>query len=419
MDPAQAMGIFLKTWRSEWAGMSQQQLAIAVSGCNGSGKPVTRRMVQHWEAGHPPETSAELVGLCEVMRRNGLWDSEVAQFRAAVMGALCNRQYPELFHRAPLAVREDVDELGRAAYDRALPAAADLDLVVLVAATKTLESAVLGDSAPSPSPAQVRRQRAALPYFRAALAEALGEPWGRRRPMVARLFAQNAEFLQTFFGPHGVGRGGLSVVGQRTMQVWAGAHTKPRSPQAARQLLELAEEAQATDQTREASRAYLLAVHCLGELGEGAYHALAPRAHAHVDLVRETDGHTVWVSEAMALPWAALAEGLDGELDRLLVEYERWCQGSPEQGGEWMRIAAWQAIGRSQYGDVHQSVRNWSAQNDEFFLALQDLGQARGRPVTYGQNLRKTDAFVLRHGDRGTADRSLDIVAWAAETSIE
>ena len=72
MNPAQAMGTFLRTWRSEWARMSRAQLATAISALCRNGKRVTPFIIQEWEDGQPPKTTAELDGLCAVMARNGL-----------------------------------------------------------------------------------------------------------------------------------------------------------------------------------------------------------------------------------------------------------------------------------------------------------------------------------------------------------
>ena len=80
MNPARAMGTFLRTWRSEWAGLSRAQLATAISALCPSGKRVTPFIIQEWEAGQPPKSTAELEGLCAVMLRNGLVEPEIADY---------------------------------------------------------------------------------------------------------------------------------------------------------------------------------------------------------------------------------------------------------------------------------------------------------------------------------------------------
>ena len=96
MRPAQAMGTFLKVWRSEWAGLSRAQLAIAVSAWLTNGKRVKPGVVRWWEDGQPPGSTEELEALLQVMRTHGLTFPEVSQFRTAVFAACLDRQYPGL-----------------------------------------------------------------------------------------------------------------------------------------------------------------------------------------------------------------------------------------------------------------------------------------------------------------------------------
>jgi hypothetical protein len=110
MKSAEAMGTFLRTWRSQWAGLSRGQLALAVSARSGKRRPVTAEVVRAWEQGQPPKSTAEFEALLTVMGRKGLTDIEVGQFRRAVFAACLDRHYPELFAAEDFAERPDVDE---------------------------------------------------------------------------------------------------------------------------------------------------------------------------------------------------------------------------------------------------------------------------------------------------------------------
>ncbi len=97
VQPAMAMGTFLRVWRSEWAGLSRAQLATAVQRHVNGRKRVTSGVIRWWEAGQPPASTEELEALCLVMRAHELTAPEVEQFRSVVFAACANRQYPELF----------------------------------------------------------------------------------------------------------------------------------------------------------------------------------------------------------------------------------------------------------------------------------------------------------------------------------
>ena len=135
MNAAQAMGTFLRTWRAEWAGLSQTQLAMAVSARRPKAKPVTRDVVREWEQGQPPHSTAELEALLAVMQRHGITEWEADDFRQAVFAACSSRQYPELFPDESIAHREDVDELAAAAVG---------SIVALVTRTYELQEAEIG-----------------------------------------------------------------------------------------------------------------------------------------------------------------------------------------------------------------------------------------------------------------------------------
>ena len=109
MGPAQAMGTFLRTWRSEWAGLTRAQLAIALSAATGKGKTIKPGTIREWETGQPPKSTSELESLLQVMRRHGLTIPEVQQFRTAVFAACLDRHHPGLLGQEDLAHSPDVE----------------------------------------------------------------------------------------------------------------------------------------------------------------------------------------------------------------------------------------------------------------------------------------------------------------------
>ena len=170
MGPAKAMGTFLRVWRSEWAKVSRAQLAIAVSAHLTKRKAVTPRAVLYWEEGHPPNSTEEFDGLCQVMRRNGLTHPEVQDFRKAVFAACLDRQYPELFPDEDFAQRDDVDEVARqicVAPPWMEPGGGTV--MVVAAVTSLRESLMRGDE--KGHAAIRRRQYAALAFLQHVLAD--------------------------------------------------------------------------------------------------------------------------------------------------------------------------------------------------------------------------------------------------------
>jgi len=87
------MATFLRAWRSERAGLSRAQLAIALHGSSPKAKGVTPRIIREWEAGQPPATTEELEALLTVMRRHGLAEASVERFRQTVLAACLARRY--------------------------------------------------------------------------------------------------------------------------------------------------------------------------------------------------------------------------------------------------------------------------------------------------------------------------------------
>lgn len=111
MKPSQTMGLYLTTWRTEWARLSRAQLALLVSSQLQKPGRVTVPILRQWEAGQPPKELEELEALCQVMRRHGLLGSEVEHFRNAVFSACLDRHYEGLFADERLSPRAEVEEL--------------------------------------------------------------------------------------------------------------------------------------------------------------------------------------------------------------------------------------------------------------------------------------------------------------------
>ncbi len=110
MGPTRAMGTFLRVWRSEWLGISREQLAALVRGVSPKARGVTRAVVRSWEAGQPPAGTGELEALLQTMRRHRLSQPGFDQSRLAIYAACLDRRYPEEFECAEFAERPDVDE---------------------------------------------------------------------------------------------------------------------------------------------------------------------------------------------------------------------------------------------------------------------------------------------------------------------
>jgi len=218
VNPARAMGLFLRTWRGEWAGFSRGRLAIAVNGrLDGHGR-VTERVVQKWEEGQPPASSDELVALCRVMQQNGLTPPEVEQFRQAVLVGCSAHHYPELFLDDDVAYRDDIEQVAEALRWALIDDGGATNVVRLVAYAKDLEAAVLAREARPGNGPQARRQRAALAWLWCAIA------WRHysagRMVQAARLATANAEHVALHFGARGI-RPDLTPFTERLLGVMA------------------------------------------------------------------------------------------------------------------------------------------------------------------------------------------------------
>jgi hypothetical protein len=220
MNPSQAMGTFLRVWRREWAGLSREQLAIAVAARAPKAK-VTRYVVRKWEEGQPPHSTAELEALLAVMQRHGVTRWEAEDFRKAVLASCASRQYPELFSEDGFAYREDVDELARGR------AWAEHGVVGLLACLKEVDEAVRGEQRPRVDWRQARRQQAALGYLGMAIASA--HVRANRPALGVSAAARTADHLAAYFGQGGLGAA-LPVGHVRYLEVYAEIRAAERTP---------------------------------------------------------------------------------------------------------------------------------------------------------------------------------------------
>jgi hypothetical protein len=224
MKPSLAMGLFLQTWRTDWAKLSREQVAGAVS--RAGGKPVKSGTVREWESGQPPARTEDLDGLLQVMRRHGIPELWATQFREAVFTACVDRHYDGLFPEENLAQRTDVADLAAALGDPQRDGPQGASMVALLAAHCELEAAVVGADGPPVSSQQRRRQVAALVHLKAGISFRLLQCG--RMAAAARLFCGNEELLRRYYGLPGIGPG-LRVLDQRLwgIRVAASAENRP------------------------------------------------------------------------------------------------------------------------------------------------------------------------------------------------
>ncbi|NPV49222.1 MAG: hypothetical protein HPY69_19935 [Armatimonadetes bacterium] len=203
MRPSQAMGLFLRTWRVEWAELSRTQLARLLVRAGAS--RVTAHAVRAWELGQPPHDLVELDGLCECMKRHGLSTLEAGQFREIVFAACLDRQYDGLFEDEPLTSRADLDECAQVMASTLTRDPREASLPALIAAQHELDQSLSVAFSGHISLAQRRRQVAA----RIIIGYALG--WHylgcARWAAAARQLRTSEDLLRRFYGMQGLGPG--------------------------------------------------------------------------------------------------------------------------------------------------------------------------------------------------------------------
>jgi hypothetical protein len=322
MNPASAMGTFVRIWRSEWAGLSRAQLALAVSSQLSPRQAVTMKVIRRWEEGQPPNSTEELESLCKVMRRNALSQPEVEQFRKAVFAACLDRQYPELFGGESLAQRRDVDERARDLFERQWAHGDQPGLVSLVAAAMDLEVATGDGPAAGVSPGQVQKQYVALVYLRGAVAHHHG--WHARPTHDERVSRQNAAFVQARFGQGVLDRrlSALALQANAALARAGGAASQLQRGVAARAVLRIADEALAKGEDWVGLEAFFDTL-CYGDaFTEDEYRALRLRGARLLRSKAITDDPTWWVPHHCmftASLWADALADAQEHLDVLQV----------------------------------------------------------------------------------------------------
>ena len=278
VQPASAMGTFLRVWRSEWACLSRAQLANAIQLHLTGRKRVTAGVIRWWEAGQPPENAEELEALCLVMRAHDLTAPEVEQFRLSVFAACANRQYPELFVDADEAQRPDIDEAAQALWHRICPDTGQSypyqDIVRRVVLLDELESA-LSRSAVEPGDERLRcRQRVAACFLRDM--ESATHTYAGRKPVeLARRERSAREWLALSRGRIRSVEYERTLCQQRSALYVRGVALSETNIHT--QMLELAEKAEQANRPRERATLVFSAARLLSVEHQEGYTTLASR----------------------------------------------------------------------------------------------------------------------------------------------
>jgi len=209
MGPAKSMGTFLRVWRAEWAALTRAQLAIALHAASPRARGVTPRVIRRWEEGQVPGTTAELEALLTVMRRHGLTQFEVEQFRQAVFAACLDRHFSGLFPDDDFVARRDCDDLAEGVWQAEVARPGAASSLALVGRVDELRRAVRTHTRPAAAGTQERRQEAALGHLGVVLA-CRHFYVGRLGAMDAQCRA-NADLLELRFGARGLATGPFTV----------------------------------------------------------------------------------------------------------------------------------------------------------------------------------------------------------------
>lgn len=204
MRPSQAMGLFLRTWRAQWARLSRAQLAIALSAQLPGRKAVTSDVLRQWEAGQPLADLDELDALCTVMGRRdpakpdlhqyALTPLEVGHFRNSVLAACLDRHYEGLFPAIDVVPTADFPQL-------ALTTTENWNVVSLVARMHTLEQFVASPPVqPTPRWLMLRWQEARCSLMKQLW---LAHVWARRPALEIEVLSRWGRPVYERFGPGG------------------------------------------------------------------------------------------------------------------------------------------------------------------------------------------------------------------------
>lgn len=344
MQPSRALGTFLRYWRSEWAGLSRAQLALAAA-AQCKRKRVTEAVVRAWERGQPPADTEELDALLAVMRRHGLTEPEIGHVRRAVFAACLDRHYPELFPPEEFVELPDVDQIAGRQYDHWPWSSTADDVVKLAGELESLERTVGRDFEPAPPDSQRRRQQVALAFTRQSMC--LYCAVTARYGLAARHAAANERFLADCFGS---GRPSPSLsattlrIGVLSLAGLAAESTAPVP-----ELLSLSHEAEARGDAVTAAAAFMAAFALIPAPGFDAMReALWPEVDRHLDRLGMDPGYVANVISG------AVADG------------------------QWARAEAC-ASGIAPLEDGSEPIRGgWHGKMGEFAYGRGDLSEAEG-----------------------------------------
>lgn len=296
MKPSQTMGLYLTTWRTEWAGLSRAQLALLVSSQLHRPGRVTAPIVRQWEAGQPPKDLEELDALCQVMRQHRLLGVEVGHFRDAVFAACLDRHYKGLFTEDRLSPRAEVEEL---LDTRGNP-------VEMLSRLHTLTCYVQEPPLkPCPRPLLRRWQEA-----RCRLLSGLAF-WHRRAGRTHMAIARVREcgrILRSVFGPQGLDYGGSPA----QMQLVELHHRifGLNEPGAAELMLTLAYDLRDQGHRLHYANALCIALQALSNAQPPRllYHQLRPQVEAALEIIQDSD--PLWQGDShYALCTALISHG--------------------------------------------------------------------------------------------------------------
>jgi len=320
MGPAQTMGTFLRVWRSEWAGLSRAQLAIALHALSPKTKGVTPRVIRRWEEGQAPATTEELEALLTVMRTHGLSAPEVKQFRTAVFAACLDRHYPEAFTGEDFAQRRDVDDAALSLYFTLCIRPWEQGVVQGVACLEALRAETADRLHPGASGPQRRRQEMALALLHSAFSGVHGH-FGRYR-----LAADAAAVGRTIVDQRFNGRLTYWITAD-TLRAEQLQHTGYLTGSSAvvPELLKLYHRAVAEGDQRLLGRAIGLAVDCLPMTDQRDWPVVVRSlGDAHLASAKAIDGaHGVAIAH-LCQAGAALELGAWADVERHLRGFDHW-----------------------------------------------------------------------------------------------
>ena len=398
MKPAAAMALFVRTWRAKWVGMTRGQLALALSAH--PGVRVTEEVVRAWESGQPPGSTAEFDALLDVMGHHGLTRPEIDDVRRAILAAVCDRQYSDLFPDDYFAYQDDVVAAARLlSQDASHPR--ECDVVNLVCFVHELESATARGARSRLGRDRVCQQQIALIWMRNALAS---RAFSAGRPLQsAQLHTETAHLFREFFGSRPPVPWSPNW---HLAQAAAGRMLALRTADEVPRLLELAGRAREAGDDLD----YWM---LLGAAANGAVFQGTPEMRRAIrpeldHWLRVAESLADWWREAVVLTWnprcaAAIQDGALDEAERLLASWDTENVGWQN----WLQRMAEFAMARGDYDEAiefYERLLDYAATWDQRALvqsvrtSIERCDQARMHAS------RTTQRRVKRAARRAPAD---------------